>query len=149
MGRLTVTIFCDTSVLVAGCVRLHPHFNRARPVLEAAFSKKGEYLISAHSLAEMYTVLTRLPVQPKIVPMEAKLIIETNILPCFRRVAVTSKMYEKAILRCSELGLSSGVVYDALLLECARSAEADRIYTFNTRDFQRLAPDLVSRIGAP
>ena len=29
-------VFCDTSVLVAGCVRLHPYFNRARPVLEAS-----------------------------------------------------------------------------------------------------------------
>ena len=142
-------IFCDTSVLVAGCVRLHPHFNRARPLLEAAYAKKGEYLISSHSLAESYSVLTHLPLQPKIVPTEAKLIIETNILPCFRRVAVTAKMYEKAILRCVELGLSGGVVYDALLLECARSAEADRIYTFNTRDFLRLAPDLAARIAAP
>jgi predicted nucleic acid-binding protein len=142
-------IFCDTSVLVAGCVRLHPHFNRARPVLEAAYAKKGEYLISSHSLAEIYSVLTNLPLQPKILPTEARLILETNILPCFRRVAVTAKMYEKAVLCCAELGLKGGVVYDALLLECARAAEADRIYTFNTRDFQRLAPDLVARIAAP
>ena len=142
-------IFCDTSVLVAGCVRLHPHFNRARPVLEAAVETKGEYLISSHSLAESYSVLTNLPLKPKIMPSEAKLIIETNIQPYFRQVAVTAKMYTKAILRCAELGLSGGVVYDALLLECARSAEADRIYTFNTRDFQRLAPDLACRMAAP
>ena len=142
-------IFCDTSVLVAGCVRLHPHFNRARPVLEAAFAKKGEFLISSHSLAEIYSVLTNLPLQPKIMPTEAKLIIETNILPSFRRVAVTTKMYEKVIRLCAEQGWAGGVVYDALLLECARSAAADRIYTFNTRDFLRLAPDLAARISAP
>jgi predicted nucleic acid-binding protein len=142
-------IFCDTSVLVAGCVRLHPHFNRARPVLEAAFAKKGEFLISSHSLAEIYSVLTNLPLQPKIMPTEAKLIIETNILPSFRRVAVTTKMYEKAIRLCAEQGWAGGVVCDALLLECARSAAADRIYTFNTRDFLRLAPDLAARISAP
>ncbi len=144
-----MSIFCDTSVLVAGCVRLHPHFSRARPILEAAFAKKGEFLISSHSLAEIYSVLTNLPLQPKIMPTEAKLIIETNILPCFRRVSVTAKMYEKAILLCAEQGRVGGIVYDALLLECARSAAADRIYTFNTRDFQRLAPDLASRISAP
>jgi hypothetical protein len=33
--------------------------------------------------------------------------------------------------------------------ECARNAETDRIYTFNTRDFLRLAPDLADRIAAP
>jgi predicted nucleic acid-binding protein len=87
--------------------------------------------------------------QPTITPTEAKLIIETNIQPWFRPIAVTAKMYERAVLRCAELGVKGGVVYDALLLECAQVGEADRIYTFNTRDFQRLAPDLAARIVAP
>ena len=142
-------IFCDTSVLVAGSVRRHPHFNRAQPILEAASLGKDEYLISAHSVAEVYSVLTNLPVQPKIVPAEAQMIVEANVLKCFRRVAVTARMYENAVLRCAELGLSGGVIYDALLLECARSVSAERIYTFNIRDFQRLAPDLASRVTAP
>ena len=142
-------VFVDTSVLVAGCVRLHPHFNRARPVLESAAAKKHDFVICAHSLAEVYSVLTNLPLTPKIVPAEAMLILEANIAPNFRRVAVTAKMYDQAIARCVEWGVSGGMVYDALLLECARSVEADRIYTFNTRDFQRLAPDLASRIAAP
>ena len=142
-------VFCDTSVLVAGCVRRHPHFNRARLVLEAAYAKKGEYFISAHSVAETYSVLTNLPLQPRIVPAEAVLIIETNLLACFHRVAVTAKMYERAVLRCAELGAPGGIIYDALLLECARTTGADRIYTFNIRDFQRLAPDLAGRMVAP
>lgn len=142
-------IVVDTSVLVAGCVRLHPHFTRAYPVLAAAVAKANEFLISAHSLAEVYAVLTNLPVQPRIVPTEARLIIETNIVPHFRRIAVTPKLYESAIARCAGWGLAGGVVYDALLLECARCAGADRIYTFNMRDFQRLAPDLADRIASP
>ena len=94
-------------------------------------------------------MLTNLPVQPKIVPAEAQMIVEANVLTCFRRVAVTVKMYEHAVSRCAELGLSGGIIYDALLLECARSVSAERIYPFNIRDFQRLAPDLASRIAAP
>ena len=100
-------------------------------------------------MAETYSALTTLPLQPKIVPAEARLIIETNILACFRRVAVTAKMYERAVLRCAELGVPGGVIRNALLLECARAADADRIYTFNVRDFQRLAPGLAARIVAP
>ena len=144
-----MNVFCDTSVLVAGSVRRHPHFARARVVLEAALSKKDVYFISAHSVAETYSVLTNLPLTPKIVPAEARLIIETNVLACFKRVTVTAKMYELAVLRCAELGLSGGVVYDALLFECARSSRADRLLTFNTRDFQRLAPEWAARITAP
>ncbi|HPB09683.1 MAG TPA: PIN domain-containing protein [Kiritimatiellia bacterium] len=142
-------VFCDTSVLVAGSVRHHPHFNRAQPILEAASLRKDEYLISAHSVTEVYSVLTNLPVQPKIVPAEAQMIVEANVLSCFRRVAVTVKMYEHAASRCAGLGLSGGIIYDALLLECARSVSAERIYTFNIRGFQRLAPGLASRIAAP
>lgn len=78
--------------------------------------KKGEYFISAHSVAETYSVLTNLPLQPRIVPAEAVLIIETNLLACFHRVAVTAKMYERAVLRCAELRAPGGVIYDALLL---------------------------------
>jgi predicted nucleic acid-binding protein len=46
--------------------------------------------------------------------------------------------------------MSGGLkVYDALLIECARQSQADRIYTFNLQDFRRLAPDLVERLVAP
>jgi len=142
-------IFCDTSVLVAACVRKHPHFNRARPVLEAAKGRAGEFFISSHSVAELYSVLTNLPLQPRIVPSEAKIIIETNILPYFKCVNVTSKMYEEAVRCCVEQGAIGGVVYDALLLSCARVSKAERIYTFNIRDFQRLMPELSALITAP
>ena len=40
-------------------------------------------------------------------------------------------------------------MYDALLLECARATDAERIYTFNLGDFRRLAPDLAERMAAP
>ena len=50
---------------------------------------------------------------------------------------------------CSERALGGGKVYDALLIECARHSQADRIYTFNLGDFRRLAPDLAERMVAP
>lgn len=142
-------IFCDTSVLVAGSVRHHPHFSRARPILEAAKNKKGEFFISSHSIAELYSVFTNLPLQPKIVPSEAKAIIDTNILPYFKCINVTAKMYEEAVRCCVQQGVAGGVIYDALLLCCARASKADRIYTFNVRDFQRLMPELAMHISAP
>jgi predicted nucleic acid-binding protein len=141
--------FCDTSVLVAACVRNHPYFNRARPVLEAAKNGAGQFFISSHSVAELYSVLTNLPLQPRIVPSEAKTIIDTNILPYFKCINVTAKMYEEAVMSCVQQGASGGVVYDGLLLCCARAAKADRIYTFNVRDFQRLMPELATIISAP
>ena len=142
-------IFVDTSVLVAGSVREHPHNIRSRAVLHEAATGKHEFLISAHSVGEVYSALTNLPLQPRITPIEAQTIIANNIIPHFQRVAVTAKMYETAITRCTEAGLAGGIIYDAILLECARRAGVKRIYTLNERDFRRLAPDLASVICVP
>ncbi len=142
-------IFCDTSVLVAACIRKHPHFERARPILEAVAGGREEGHISTHSLAEVYSALTSAPVAPRILPAEAKLILATNIQRHFQRVAVTEEMYGRAVDRCVAQGWGGGKVYDALLLECARQSGVERIYTFNLHDFRRLAPDWVERLVAP
>lgn len=144
-----MTVFCDTSVLVAACIRQHPHYVRARPVLEAIAQSKVTGFISAHSLAESYSALTSVPVSPRILPSEARDIIATNVRPHFEVVAITSEMYQRAVEVCVARGLGGGKVYDALLIECARQCGADRIHTFNVHDFRRLAPDLVDRISAP
>jgi predicted nucleic acid-binding protein len=75
--------------------------------------------------------------------------VAKNIRRHFEPVAVTAEMYDRAVESCAARGLSGGKVYDALLLECARQSNADRIYTFNLQDFRLLAPDLVVRISAP
>ena len=142
-------IFCDTSVLVAACVGQHPHFARAHPLLAAVKRGEHEGCISAHTLAELYSVLTSLPVTPRITPAEAVRMIAQNVEALFRMVPVTAAMYRRALQQCEARGLAGGAVYDALLIECARSASVDRIYTFNLRDFHRLAPDLTARIAAP
>jgi predicted nucleic acid-binding protein len=140
--------FLDTSVLVAGCVRRHPHFHRARPLLQS-IAEGTEGVVSCHSLAETFAALTSLPLTPRILPAEAEAIIAANILPRFHRQAVTDSMYARAMQACVRQSLPGGRVYDALLIECAREAACDRLYTFNVVDFQRLAPDLTDRISAP
>jgi len=142
-------VFCDSSVLVAACIRQHPHYERARPVLESIAGGVQQGVISAHSLAEAFSALTSVPVVPRILPSEARDIISVNIRRHFQTIAITPEMYDRAVEVCSERGLGGGKVYDALLIECARHSQADRIYTFNLGDFRRLAPDLAERVVAP
>lgn len=142
-------VFCDTSVLVAACLRHHPHYERARPVLEAIAGGKDKGVMSAHSLAEAYSALTSVPLVPRILPSQARDLVSANIVPHFTSIAVTPEMYGRAIETCSARGLGGGKVYDALLLECARQSQAERIYTFNLKDFRKLAPDLAALIAAP
>ena len=105
--------------------------------------------MSAHSVAETFSALTSVPLVPRILPSQARQIVSANILPHFTSIAVTAGMYERAIEICAARGLGGGKIYDALLLECARESKSDRIYTFNLRDFRKLAPDLADRIAAP
>lgn len=144
-----MTVFCDTSALVAACIRNHPHYERTRPVLEAIAGGKEVGFMSVHSMAETFSALTSAPVTPRIVPSEAREIIANNLIRHFRLVPVTPEAYRRASEVCVAQGLGGGKVYDALLLDCARESKADRIYTFNLQDFRRLAPDLITRISAP
>ncbi|MBI2192638.1 MAG: PIN domain-containing protein [Planctomycetes bacterium] len=127
----------------------HPHYARARAILQSVVDRRDEGVISTHSLAETYSVLTSLPLIPRILPLEAQRLVEMNIQAHFRLVSVSSSMYLSAIDACSRQSLAGGRIYDALLLECAREANCHRIYTFNVDDFRRLASDLADRVMAP
>jgi predicted nucleic acid-binding protein len=142
-------VFCDTSVLVAGSVKRHPHFSRAFPALEAIARGHDEGIASAHSVAEMFSALTSLPLAPRILPTEAERMVETNLLRSFRLEPITARMYQRAMEVCVRRGQGGGMIYDALLIECARSTTCDRILTLNMGDFRALAPDLDSQLHAP
>ena len=143
-------IFFDTTVLVAASVQNHPHFGRARPALQRVARGQDKGFISAHSTAEVYAVLTRLPVRPRILPLEALRLITENILPHFEQVGITKRDYLDALNIVGNGGWGGGKIYDALLLCSAAKCSVDRIYTFNLEDFRRLAqPALQALICAP
>ena len=102
--------------------------------------------MSVHSIAEVYAVLTRLPVQPRIHPLEAVRILTDNILPHFEVMAIGKKEYVEALNSAGKGGWSGGKIYDALLLCGAAKSGVKRIYTLNLKDFRHLAPPSLQRI---
>lgn len=96
--------------------------------------------MSVHSIAEVYASLTRLPVQPRIHPLEAVRIVTDNILAHFEVVPIGKEDYMEALNTVGSGGWSGAKIYDALLLRCAARCTVERIYTFNLRDFKQLAP---------
>ena len=54
-------------------------------------------------------------------------------------VVLDADDYQAVIVRLTELGFPGGVVHDALHLQAAEKAGAERLVTFNRRDFDRLA----------
>lgn len=96
--------------------------------------------IGQHSIAEVFAVLTRLPVQPRIHPVEAARIVTENILTHFELVPLRKEDYLEAMNIMASGGWSGAKIYDALLLRCAARCKAERIYTLNLGDFRQLAP---------
>jgi predicted nucleic acid-binding protein len=143
-------IFFDSTVLVAASARDHPHYPQAFPALRRVAAGRDRGFMSAHSIAEVYAALTRLPVQPRVHPAEAARIITENLLPHFKVVLLDPTDYLEAMNAMSDGGWSGAKIYDALLLRCAARCHADRIYTFNLADFRLLAPSkLQGKVCAP
>jgi predicted nucleic acid-binding protein len=145
-----VKVFSDTNVLIAAVIKQHIDHERSFAVLERIQSGKDDGAISAHSLAEMYAVMTKLPVPYRHTPEQALLSIEENVLKYFKTVSCSGNDYATLLREAAGIGLLGGMIYDALLMKCASKAEVDRVYTLNLKHFQTIAsPEMAAVLSAP
>ncbi|MFH1907990.1 MAG: PIN domain-containing protein [Chloroflexota bacterium] len=142
-------VLLDTSILVAAIIEAHPAHSLALPWLQRAKEKAYTGLIAAHSLAELYAILTTLPVQPRIPPDLALQLIQQNILDVLEVVSISGKDYISLIEHLSSRGIVGGATYDALILHSASNANVDQVVTLNEKDFQRVYPSLANKIISP
>lgn len=142
-------VLFDTSSLVAAMVEGHPAHDVALPWLQRAKAKTHTGMIAAHTLAELYAIFTRLPVNPRISPAVALQLIRSNILGTCTVVALSGDDYVSLIDHLAGLGIAGGAVYDALLLHAAWKAGVDQVVTLNARDFRRVYPALADKIVSP
>lgn len=131
----------DTSVLVAGIVETHPDNDRAFPWLKRAKEGEFELIVATHTLAELYAVLTTLPVRPRISPGMAWRLIYENATRPAKLISISISDYNECIQSMVDLGLVGGTVYDALLVSVVKKTKADRLLTLNMRDFERVWPE--------
>lgn len=143
-------IFLDTNVLVAAVIKQHVFHERSFAVFESVLDHANEGFVSSHSLAEMYSVLTKLPSPYRHTPEQALLSIEENVLKHFKAISLKASEYGALLREAAGTGTQGGAIYDALLLKCAEVASADRIYTLNLKHFQTLAgPEMVRKLSEP
>ena len=92
-------------------------------------------MLAAHSLAETYSVLTRLPATKRLRAPDALAAIEANWASA-QVVHLTATETWNAIREAAGLGVSGGRTYDALIAQAAIKAGAETILTWNVRDFE-------------
>jgi predicted nucleic acid-binding protein len=102
----------------------------------------------AHSLAEVYAGVTRLPGAFRASPEQAMLFL-SDMEEHLTVVSLDAAEYSAIIRQAAANGILGATIYDALLAACAIKAKAETIYTHNERHFRMFGPDVASRVRKP
>ncbi|MFZ1133045.1 MAG: PIN domain-containing protein [Terriglobales bacterium] len=138
--------FFDTSVLVPLFYRDHVHHGPSQELFIQFSQSTG--CCGAHSLAEVYATLTRMPGKRRISGEQAMLFIG-NIRERLSLVALSGEEYADALQTSAARGIVGGGIYDALLAHCAVKAKADAIYTWNVRHYALCGREVIGRLRTP
>ena len=136
----------DTSVLIAAVSVQHVHHEPSLAVYLAA--NKNQAGCAAHSLAEVYATLTRLPGKQRM-SCEQTLVFLDEIRNRLKTVVLDGEEYGSAIADAAAEGVLGGMVYDALIARCALKGQAQTIFTWNVDHFRRLGPEVAKRVRTP
>ena len=138
--------FLDSSVLIPVFLAEHPH-HAASIQLFRKCTPDTAYCAS-HSLAEVYSTLTRLPLPHRAKPMQAIECLEAIQSRC-TLVSLSGDVYLSAIRDAAMKQIVGGTVYDVLLARCAIQMDVEEIYTWNERHFQLLGDAISKRVRTP
>ncbi len=138
---------CDTSALVAAVSSWHEHHDRTCVEMERRKRGKEELVISAHSLAETYAVLTRLPAPHRLRANDAIALIESNWRDT-PTVQLTGAEMWSALREAQRRAMNGGQMYDVLIALAALKAEASTIITWNVRHYEAFAPSIAVQAPA-
>ena len=139
-------IFLDTSVWVAAFWTGHPGHDASNKLVSSATPQRTS--CGLHTLAEVYATITALPGKNAIPPDQALLFVD-EITVRSTVYSLTQPEYLRTIRKCAEEQARSGQVYDALLMQCARKANAKSIFTWNIKHFRHLAGEWADKIRTP
>ena len=138
--------FFDSSVLIP-IFYAHHERHAASIDLFLGFTK-SEGCCAAHSLAEVYSVLTGRAGKDRVSGDEALLFL-ADVRNRLTVITLNSDEYANAIMEAATLGIAGGGIYDALLGHCALKAKAEKIYSWNVKHFERLRADISKRVKTP
>ncbi|MGC9200066.1 MAG: PIN domain-containing protein [Acidobacteriaceae bacterium] len=138
--------FFDTSVLVPVFYGDHVHHQASFELFLQHDKSSG--CCGAHSLAEVYSTLTRMPGKHRISGAQAILFL-TNIRERLSVVSLSGDEYAESLEAAATLGIMGGSVYDAMLAHCALKAEAATIYSWNVKHYAQCGLAVRQKLRTP
>ena len=131
-----MSVFLDTSVLLAGLIDFGPQSAPAQSVMHAIAEQRIARPATAwHCCLEFFSVATRLPPEFRLTPEDAVQLLQEE---AFSRLNIHDlpAAGRLAMLRAAAHdGITGGRIYDAHIAEVARGAGASVIVTDNRRHF--------------
>ena len=131
-----MSVFFDTSVLLAGLVDFGPQSAPAQTLMHAVAEGRVEKPATAwHCCLEFFSVATRLPPEYRVTPADAVTLLDEEV---FARMTVHDlpAADRLRLLRAAATDtISGGRIYHAHIAEIARAAGADVVVTDNRRHF--------------
>lgn len=109
-----MTLAVDTSAAVALIMSSHVAHRAVRRQLRG-----NDLVLTQHSLAETYSVLTRLPGDARVSPADAVRLMDANFGPPALVPATTAAAIPRLL---AELNIVGGAVYDGLVGLAAKSS---------------------------
>lgn len=131
-----MSVFLDTSVLVAGLIDVGPQSAAAQSLLHAVAAKTISSPATAwHCCLEFYSVATRLPAEYRLTPADAALLLEEEVFGRMEVFDLPARERRAFLKHVSQEGVAGGRIYDSHIADVARAAGASVIVTDNRRHF--------------
>ena len=131
-----MSVFLDTSVLLAGLIDFGPQSAPAQSLLHAIGEDRVRAPATAwHCCLEFFSVATRLPPEFRLTPADAVTLLEQEVLAklAVHELPVSDRA---GLLRAAAHDvIAGGRIYDAHIAEVARAVGATVIVTDNRRHF--------------
>jgi predicted nucleic acid-binding protein len=131
-----MTVFLDTSVLLAGLIDFGPRSAPAQTLMHAVAEKRVTAPATAwHCCLEFFSVATRLPPEFRVSSSDAVTLLQEEV---FARLTIHDLPVGDRIpllQAAAKDGITGGRVYDAHIAEVARAAGATVVVTDNRKHF--------------
>jgi predicted nucleic acid-binding protein len=138
--------FLDTSVLIPVFLVDHPHHAASMELFLRC--ERQNAFCAAHTLAEVYSTLTRLPPPHRATTQQAKLFLD-SVCDRLTPVGLDAAEYHAALREAAALDVVGGAFYDFLISRCALKVKANPLYTWNLRHYTRFGAELLELVQSP